>query len=216
MIQEAIDEVRRLAHDNRLEGKDLDELDELEDDEDEEFLERYRQKRMQEMAAIQKKDLHGTVYPLAKPEYQREVTDASQNGPVLVHLTSSMGTNIESRVLGELWRTAAREYGDVKFCEIIAARAIEGYPERNCPTILIYNKGEIVKQIVTLMTVGGVKMGMLDLDNILVEVGAVKDNDIRVAKRRRDAEDREEERLQGKSIRSSNRPVADEDDDGWD
>jgi hypothetical protein len=42
MIQEALEEARRLAHENRLEGKDLDELAELEDDEDEEFLEHYR------------------------------------------------------------------------------------------------------------------------------------------------------------------------------
>jgi hypothetical protein len=42
MIEEAILEARRLAHENRLEGKDLDELDELEDDEDEAFLDQYR------------------------------------------------------------------------------------------------------------------------------------------------------------------------------
>lgn len=42
MIEEAILEGRRLAHENRLEGKDLDELDELEDEEDEEFLAIYR------------------------------------------------------------------------------------------------------------------------------------------------------------------------------
>ena len=42
MIQEALEEARRLAHENRLEGKDLDELAELEDEEDDEFLEQYR------------------------------------------------------------------------------------------------------------------------------------------------------------------------------
>jgi hypothetical protein len=42
MIQEALEEARRLAHENRLEGKDLDELAELEDDEDDAFLEHYR------------------------------------------------------------------------------------------------------------------------------------------------------------------------------
>jgi hypothetical protein len=42
MIQEALEEARRLAHENRLEGKDLEELDALEDDEDEDFLESYR------------------------------------------------------------------------------------------------------------------------------------------------------------------------------
>jgi hypothetical protein len=42
MIQEALEEARKLAHENRLEGKDLEELAELEDDEDEDFLESYR------------------------------------------------------------------------------------------------------------------------------------------------------------------------------
>jgi hypothetical protein len=42
VIQEAIKEAQRQAHENRLEGKDLDELDELEDEEDEAFLNKYR------------------------------------------------------------------------------------------------------------------------------------------------------------------------------
>ena len=42
VIEEALLDARRLAHENRLEGKDLDELGELEDEEDEEFLALYR------------------------------------------------------------------------------------------------------------------------------------------------------------------------------
>lgn len=219
MIEEAILEGRRLAHENRLEGKDLDELDELEDDEDEDFLEQYRQKRMAELNKLQQKSIHGTVYPISKPDYQREVTDASQNGPVFVNLTSSMGTNVESRILSELWRQAAKEYGDIKFCEIRANQAIENYPDRNCPTILIYKNGDIVKQIVTLVTIGGVRTNMRNIDDLLVEVGAVPDTDLRVVKRRRAAEDEEDERLAGKSIKSGNltrSTVNDDDDDDWD
>lgn len=46
MIEEALTEARRLAHENRLEGKELDELAELEDEEDEDFLEFYRYVRV--------------------------------------------------------------------------------------------------------------------------------------------------------------------------
>lgn len=217
MIEEAILEARRLAHENRLEGKDLDELDELEDDEDDAFLEQYRQKRMAELSTLQKKSIHGSVYPISKPDYQREITEASNNGPVFVNLTSTSG-NVESRVLSELWRQAAKEYGDIKFCEIRANQAIENYPDRNCPTILVYNKGDIVKQIVTLMTLGGVRTNMRQIDDMLVEVGAVPDSDLRVVKRRRSGEDAEEERLAGKSIKTSNagRGQTDDDDDDWD
>jgi hypothetical protein len=42
IIEEAILEARQREHDNRLEGKDLDELNALEDEEDEAFLDIYR------------------------------------------------------------------------------------------------------------------------------------------------------------------------------
>ncbi|KAI1506066.1 thioredoxin-like protein [Biscogniauxia marginata] len=218
MIEEAILEGRRIAHENRLEGKDLDELDELEDEEDDAFLEQYRQKRMQELNSLTKKAIHGSVYPISKPEYSREVTEASNNGPVFVNLTSSMGTNVESRVLSELWRQAAKEYGDIKFCEIRADKAIENYPDRNCPTILVYKNGDIVKQIVTLVTIGGVRIGMMQIDDLLVEVGAVDGKDMRVVKRKRDAEDAKEEQLMGKGIKSGNlrRTTVEDDDNDWD
>ena len=216
LIEEAILEGRRLAHENRLEGKDLDELDELEDLEDENFLEKYRQQRVQELASLTKKAVHGSVYPISKPDYSREVTDASQNGPVLVNLTSGLGTNVESRVLTELWRKAAAEFGEVKFCEIRGDMAIEGYPDRNCPTILVYHKGDIVKQIVTLITLGGIKINMPEIDRLLIEVGAIKDNDMRVMRRKRDAEDLEEERRDKGGIRSTKKASVEDDDDDWD
>jgi hypothetical protein len=214
-LEALIEQARQLAHENRLEGKDLDELDALEDEEDEAFLEQYKQARLAELQSLQQKSLHGSVYPISKPDWAREVTEASKSGPVFVNLTSGMGTNIESRVLTELWRLAAKEYGELKFCEIRGDQAIEGYPDKNCPTILIYKDGDIVKQIVTLSMLGGVRFGMKELDNVLVEVGAVKDNDMRVQKRRRAAEDEEEER--GNSgIRQSEQATVDDDDDEWD
>ncbi|KAI0400942.1 thioredoxin-like protein [Xylaria palmicola] len=221
LIEEAILEGRRIAHENRLEGKELDELDALEDEEDEAFLEQYRQKRIQELNILTKKSIHGSVYPLSKPDYAREVTEASNKGPVFVNLTSSLGTNIESRVLSELWRQAAKEYGDIKFCEIRADKAIENYPDRNCPTILVYKNGDIVKQIVTLMAIGGVRTSMLQIDDLLVEVGAVEPKDMRVVKRKRDAEDAKEEKLATRGVKNGNIGHAtvnddDDDDDDWD
>jgi hypothetical protein len=214
-IEEAILEGRRLAYENRLEGKDLDELNELEDLEDEDFLDKYRQQRMQELNSLEKKSLYGTVYPISKPDYSREVTDASKVGPVLVNLTSGMGTNVESRILTELWRQAAREFGEVKFCEISGDQAIEGYPDKNCPTILIYNNGDIVKQIVTLAMLDGVKTTMKNIDALLIEIGAVKDNDMRIMKRRREEED-EEDTPRHSGLRGSTRQANADSDDDWD
>ncbi|KAI2639206.1 thioredoxin-like protein [Xylaria nigripes] len=217
IIEEAILEGRRIAHENRLEGKELDELAALEDEEDEAFLEQYRRKRMQELNDITKKSIHGSVYPISKPDYAREVTEASHNGPVFVNLTSAMGTNVESRVLSELWRQAAKEYGDIKFCEIQASKAIENYPDRNCPTILVYKNGDIVKQIVTLVTIGGVRTNMLQIDDILVGVGAIDAKDMRVVKRKREAEEAKEESMT-RGIKSNKiiHTSVDDDDDDWD
>ena len=78
---------------------------------------------------------------------------------MLVHLTSPSG-NVESRLLSELWRQAAAKFGDVKFCEIRADMCIEGYPEKNTPTILVYREGQILKQLITLRELKGVKTGM--------------------------------------------------------
>ena len=110
---------------------------------------------MAELSTIASASVFNQVYPLQKPDYPRDVTEASNKAYILVHLTSSLGTNIESRLLTELWREMAQKFGDVKFCEIKADMCIEGYPERNTPTVLIYRNGDIKKQVVTLRELGG-------------------------------------------------------------
>ena len=110
---------------------------------------------MAELSTIATASIFNQVYPLQKPDYSKDVTEASDKAFVLVHLTSSLGTNIESRLLTELWREMARKFGDIKFCEIRADMCIEGYPERNTPTILIYRDGDIKKQVVTLRELNG-------------------------------------------------------------
>ncbi|KAF3918962.1 hypothetical protein ABW20_dc0108080 [Dactylellina cionopaga] len=206
-IQEALLEASRLAHENRLEGKDLDELDDLEDFEDEDFLDSYRQKRLAELSTLSHNSPHGNVYPLQKPDYGRDVTEASNTYYVFVHLASATYANQESSLLSELWRAAAQKFPDVKFCEMRADMAIEGYPEKNCPTVLVYKDTDIKKQVVTLKTMGGVKCSLGDIEKLLVEVGAIKINDFRLQRKQ------EKEEKQS-SIRTSARK--DDDDDDWD
>lgn len=156
---------------------------------------------------MQKVSVHGQVYPLQKPDYARDVTEESAKGWVLVHLTSSLGTNVESRVLGELWRVLATRYGDVKFCEIRADLCIEGYPERNTPTILAYKDRDIKRQVVTLAEFKGPRTNMADLEQMLVDLGVVKENDVRL-KRKESEEDVQEN--------SRSRATNEDDDDDWD
>lgn len=113
-----------------------------------------------ELANISTASTFNQVYPLQKAEYSREVTEASHKAFVLVHLTSSLGMNVESRRLTELWREMARTFGEIKFCEMRADMCIEGYPEQNTPTILVYRDGDIKQQIITLRSFGGEKTGI--------------------------------------------------------
>jgi hypothetical protein len=215
MIQEALEQARQLAHENRLEGKDLDELDELEDEEDDAFLDIYRQKRFAELSTLQNASVFNQVYPVQKPDYAREVTEASQNAWVFVLLTSSSGTNTESRVMIEIWREAAKKFGDVKFCQMQADLCIEGYPDKNTPTILVYRNGDIKRQLVTLMELNGVRTSMKDLEGLLVGLGAVKVGDSRL--RRKDEEEEEDPADRpGKTIKQSARKTDDDDDSDWD
>lgn len=99
--------------------------------------------------------MYNQVYHLQKPDYSKDVTEASQKAYVLVLLTSSQGTNAESRILIEIWRELAQRFGEAKFCQIRADLCIEGYPEKNTPTVLIYKDGDIKKQLVTLRELRG-------------------------------------------------------------
>ena len=110
---------------------------------------------MAELSTIATASVFNQVYHLQKPDYSKDVTEASNKAFVLVHLTSSLGTNVESRLLTEMWRELAKKFGEIKFCEMRADMCIEGYPERNTPTILVYRDGDIKKQVVTLRELGG-------------------------------------------------------------
>jgi Phosducin len=135
------------------------------------------------------------------------VTEASSKCFVLVHLTSSLGTNVESRILTELWRELAKKYGDIKFCEIRADLCVEGYPERNTPTILVYRNGEIVKQVITLAELNGLKTSILDLERMLLDLAALKENDARMKSKESEEELRHHNGRQSK---------VEEEDDEWD
>ena len=63
---------------------------------------------------------------------------------------------------------------------------IEGYPERNTPTILIYKDGEIRRQLVTLQQLNGPRTSLRDIERLLVEVGAVNGNDMRLKRKESD------------------------------
>lgn len=73
-------------------------------------------------------------------------------------------------MLTELWRQLASKFGDIKFCEIRADMCIEGYPERNTPTILVYKDTEIRRQLVTLRELKGVRTKLEGDYSLLIHI----------------------------------------------
>lgn len=224
-LEDALEEAIAKQHENRLEGKNISDLEELEDDEDEEFLELYKRKRLAEMAKLQEKSKFGQVFEINKPEYNKEITQASmgrsvegasesQQGEnegdssaqqgvyVFVHL--SLQSKLQSRVLSHLFRQLAPKFPEIKFVEITANRAIENYPESNTPTLLVYYKGEVVKNMITLLELGGNDTKIEDLEKLMVRLGAVDDRDDRLIMNQDSEEAMESKRLNfsQKGIRS--------------
>ncbi len=194
-IEEALQDAIAKQHENRLENKDLDELDALEDEEDEDFLNFYKQKRMKELNGLAAKAKYGSVYPVSKPEYQKEITECSNECFVFVHLTVS--ANTQCRLLSSLLHDLAQKYKEIKFVEIQGSRAIENYPDQNCPTILIYHNTNVVKQFITLTLLGGMSTRLSDLEDVLVSINAVAPNDRRLVKNRKHGSDSENETDEG-------------------
>jgi hypothetical protein len=109
---------------------------------------------------------------------------------------------------------------------------IEGYPDRNTPTVLIYKDGDIRRQIVTLGELGGVRtnskgtsahscvtsasfarsfvLTSTDLEKLLIDLGAVQRNDQRLQKTRAEDEDAP------KSTIRQGKPTVNDDDSDWD
>jgi len=212
-LEEALDQAVRKQHENRLENKTLGELDELEDDEDEDFLNDYKMKRFQELQQLQQKSKFGSVLHITKPEYEDEVTKASESSYVFVHMSLQLA--VQSRLLGLLLVTLAGKFPEIKFVEIPANRCVENYPEANCPTLIIYHKKNIVKQYVTLTELGGSDCKITDLEKVLVDVDAVKhaDERLEINQLDEDLEEARKTRFVKKSIRGR---MEDDDDDFYD
>ncbi|EHN00113.1 Plp2p [Saccharomyces cerevisiae x Saccharomyces kudriavzevii VIN7] len=210
-LEEALEEALAKQHENRLEDKGLSDLEELEDDEDDDFLEAYKMKRLNEIRKLQERSKFGDVYFINKPEYNKEVTLASQGkthessptdengkkdeGGVYVFVHLSLQSKLQSRILSHLFQSAASKFKEIKFVEIPANRAIENYPESNCPTLIVYYRGEVIKNMITLLELGGNNSKMKDFESFMVKVGAVTERDSRLIMNQDDAESREERQL---------------------
>ena len=138
--------------------KSVGELSELEEEggdfDDSRALDSYREARLAEMKAAAARNRFGVVLPLVRVDFVREVNDASRDGTwVVIHLHQE---HVEdSKLLERAFERLAASKKDVKCMVAKADNCIEGYPDRNVPTLLLYRNGELQGQLVTLAELGG-------------------------------------------------------------
>ncbi|KAI9245751.1 thioredoxin-like protein [Sporodiniella umbellata] len=156
---------------NSLDNKDLDALDELEDLEDDRILNEYRHKRMMEMHAQAAKEKYGQIREISKTDFVKEVTEASQECYVVVHLykDSIPASKLMHRCLSEL----ATQFKATKFLKIVSDQCIPNFPDHNVPTLLVYGEGDLKANLAGAIQFGGMKMTAQSIRALLAQYGAL-------------------------------------------
>lgn len=136
---------------NLFENARLEKLVDVEVDRDEGFEKELDAIRARRLASLKKKaeenSRFGELYFIRKPDFVREVTEASRNDTtVIVHLykESNEDCQIINRLLAE---TIAKEYGRIKFVKGISNDIVPDYPDKSLPTMIIYRNGTSISQI---------------------------------------------------------------------
>lgn len=127
-LEDAIE--RKMAAFDPLADKSAAELDALEEEDgeyaDSRVLERYRRARLEELKAKAAANRFGALFPLSRPDFVKEVTEASRAAPVVVLLYKD--AIAESRLLEAVMLRLAAKHRATKFMKIVAESCIEGYP----------------------------------------------------------------------------------------
>ena len=176
-IVEKANEAVEYAKANPHDHKTVAELDQaLEDDDDEDrAIENMRARRLAELKAKRAREKFGSVREIARNDFVVEVTEASKDHWVCLHLYNDEVR--DSRLMGEVFAALAPRHKAAKFLKIRSTSCIEGWPDANLPTLIIYHDGEMVEggQIMGLAHVGGRKGLSVDaLEWSLSRIGALK------------------------------------------
>jgi len=167
MAEEASSRIDPLA------SKSIKALDELEEEggeyEDSRALESYRLKRIAEMKAKAARNKFGEMTSLGRVDFVREVSEASKDSWVVVFLHQNHVQ--DSQLLARVLPVVAAKHANVKFVAMTADACIEGYPDRNVPTLLLYHDGSLQSQIVGLAEFGGPRVNKDTVEWVLSRRG---------------------------------------------
>ncbi|XP_031109227.1 phosducin-like protein 3 [Ipomoea triloba] len=136
-----------------IDKKSAEELEDIEDDLDEDpFLEEYRKKRLAEIQAAAKVAKFGWVIPISGSDFVREVSQAPPDVWVVVLLYKD--GYADCGVLLQCLEELATKYPATKFVKIISTDCIHNYPDRNLPTLLVYNNSAVKANYVGIHSFG--------------------------------------------------------------
>ncbi|GMK55802.1 hypothetical protein CspeluHIS016_0208580 [Cutaneotrichosporon spelunceum] len=163
------------------------------DSDDERMFDAYRRKRMAEMQQAEKRGRFGSMEPLAREDFVREVTEGSKAVPpgeeeggegsddegtlkrrgtgVVVYLFQD--SIPLSQHLRPLLNQVAAAHPETKFLAIPAQLCIPNYPDKNVPTLLIYRNGEMMGQVVAGAGLRGMQTTARDLEGLLIRYSAL-------------------------------------------
>lgn len=138
-----------------IDEKTEEELEDLQDDpdlDDDRFLEDYRKKRLAEMREAAKVARFGSVISITGSDFVREVSQAPPDVWVVVILYKE--GMAECALLMQCLEELAARYPSTKFVKIISTDCIPNYPDRNLPTLLVYNNSAVKANYVGLHSFG--------------------------------------------------------------
>ncbi|ESO02742.1 hypothetical protein HELRODRAFT_157163 [Helobdella robusta] len=153
----------------------IDELNENEDDideDDERMFEEYRRQRLAELKATQKKAIFGDVREISRDEYVDQVNKAGEN--IWVVLLVYKQSIPLCKLIEQYFHELSRKFPATKFLKSISSVCIPNYPDKNLPTIFIYQNGELKQQFVGPLVFGGMKLTKDELEWMLSDAGAIK------------------------------------------
>ena len=139
---------------------------------DDEFLQRYRQKRIEEMRrALENTPKFGDVKQLDKSSFIKEIDNEKKNVKIVVHVYEN---NVEACVsMDGCLKCLAKEYINVKFCRIKAteAKLSRKFSQGGVPALLIYKGGELIGNFIRLSDEFGEDFYATDVESFLHEHG---------------------------------------------
>lgn len=129
-------------------------IEQLEDEQaDDDTLEKYRKIRLQEMKEMKEKEKYGELTEITALEFEEEVKKSDELCCMLIYLRDHR----ESDILKGCLESLASKFKFIKFLKIVAGESLMNFLPEDCPTLMLYNKGDVVGQLVKLDAFAGYK-----------------------------------------------------------